>query len=120
LGDRIELRGIEAYAHHGVYDHEQASGQQFLIDLVIETDLSGAGASDDLADTIDYGALAVAVHDVSVKERWNLIERLAQRIAETALALDPRIETVTVTVHKPDAPIPLAFGDVAVTIERSR
>ncbi len=120
MSDRIELRGIEAYAHHGVYDHEQADGQRFLIDLVIETDLSAAGASDDLDHTIDYGALAVAVHEVSVNERWNLIERLAQRIAETALEVDSRIEKVTVTVHKPDAPIPLTFGDVAVTIERSR
>lgn len=120
MGDRIELRGIEAYAHHGVYDHEQADGQRFLIDLVIEADLSAAGASDDLDHTIDYGALAAAVHEVSVNERWNLIERLAQRIAETALELDPRIETVAVTVHKPDAPIPLTFDDVAVTLERSR
>lgn len=120
MTDRIELRGLEVHAHHGVYDHEQTAGQRFLIDLVLDFDLAAAGSSDDLTDTIDYGALAVAVHAAATGERWDLIERVATRTAEVVLDIDPRIETVAVTVHKPDAPIPLTFGDVSVTIVRTR
>ena len=120
MGDRIEVRGIEVNARHGVYAQEQADGQLFVIDIALTADLAQAGASDDLADTIDYGAIAVTVHDVVASERWDLIERVATRVCETVLEIDGRIETVTVTVHKPHAPIPLAFSDVSVTLERSR
>jgi dihydroneopterin aldolase len=118
--DKIELRGLEVQARHGVYDHEQADGQLFLVDLVVTVDLSTAGASDDLTDTLDYGAMAVAVHEVVSSERWDLIERVATRITEVVLGLDARVESVVATVHKPQAPIPLGFEDVSVTIERSR
>lgn len=120
LTDRIELRGLEVHARHGVYAHEKADGQLFVIDLSLAVDLSDAGDSDDLADTIDYGATAIAVHEAVAGERWDLIERVATRVAEVVLALDTRIESVAVTVHKPQAPIPLEFADVAVTIERMR
>jgi dihydroneopterin aldolase len=120
LTDRIELRGLEVHARHGVYDHEQAEGQLFLVDLIVALDLSKAGASDDLADTFDYGAMAVAVHGVVSSERWDLVERVATRITEVVLDLDRRVESVVATVHKPQAPIPLAFEDVSVTIERAR
>lgn len=120
LADRIELRGLEVHARHGVYAHEKTDGQVFVIDLSLVVDLSHAGDSDDLADTIDYGAAAMAVHEVVAAERWDLIERVASRVGEVVLALDPRIDSVVVTVHKPQAPIPLEFADVAVTIERTR
>lgn len=120
LTDRIELRGLEVHARHGVYAHEQADGQLFVIDLSLAADLSHAGDSDDLTDTVDYGAMAIAVHEAVAGERWDLIERVATRVAEVVLALDTRIESVAVTVHKPQAPIPLEFADVAVTIERMR
>jgi 7,8-dihydroneopterin aldolase/epimerase/oxygenase len=120
MADRIELRGLEIHARHGVYAHEQADGQRFVVDLVLSMDLSHAGASDDLTDTLDYGAMATAVADVVSSERWDLIERVATRVSEVVLGLDGRISSVAVTVHKPDAPIPLAFEDVAVTVERTR
>ena len=120
MADRIELRGLEVHARHGVYAHEQAAGQRFVIDLILSTDLTAAGNSDDLAHTVDYGAMASAVHEVVASERWNLIERVATRVSEVVLGLDGRIQSVVVTVHKPDAPIPLDFEDVAVTVERTR
>lgn len=120
MADRIELRGIEVHARHGVFAHEQVDGQVFVVDLVVYVDLSRAGVSDDLTDTIDYGALATVVYDTVASERWDLIERVATRVSEVVLAADDRIEAVTVTVHKPQAPIPHEFADVAVTVERAR
>ena len=107
------------FAHHGVLEHEKVEGQTFLIDLRLETDLAAAGASDDLGQTVDYGSVTQRVHDVVASERWDLIERVAQRIAETVLE-DDRVHQVTVTVHKPSAPIEVPFGDVTVTIVRAR
>lgn len=120
MSDRIELRGLEVFARHGVFDHEQRDGQVFRIDIVVHIDLARAGESDDLTDTIDYGVMAQRVHDAVSGERWNLIERVAARIAEVVLSGDLRIESVSVTVHKPSAPIPHEFDDVAVTVERTR
>lgn len=120
MADRIELRGLEVHARHGVYAHERADGQRFVIDLILSVDLASAGSSDDLAHTVDYGAMATAVHEVVSSERWDLIERVATRVSEVVLGLDGRVQSVVVTVHKPDAPIPLEFEDVAVTVERSR
>lgn len=120
MSDRIELRGLEVFARHGVFDHEKADGQLFGIDVVVHIDLSRAGDTDDLSDTLDYGVMAQRVHDVVAGERWNLIEKVAARVAEVVLSGDVRIESVAVTVHKPSAPIPHGFDDVAVTIERTR
>jgi 7,8-dihydroneopterin aldolase/epimerase/oxygenase len=117
--DRIELTGIEVVARHGVLEHEKQEPQVFLIDLTLYLDLSTAGASDDLADTVDYGRLAQVAHDLVEGESHDLIESVAQQIA-TAVLDEPLVDRVTVTVHKPEAPIPLTFSDVAVTVDRSR
>jgi dihydroneopterin aldolase len=117
--DRISLSGIEVYAHHGVYDREKESGQRFLIDVELFLDLSKAGGSDDLKDTVDYGALAVRVQELVAGERWDLIERVAERVAELGLQ-DGRVEEVRVRVAKPDAPIPVPFKSVSVILRRRR
>lgn len=119
MGDRIDITGIEVHAHHGVLEHEKQHGQTFLIDLGLELDLTSPASTDRLEQTVDYGSLAQRVHDVVSGERWDLIERLAQRIAESVLEHE-LVDTVTVTVHKPEAPIPVPFRDVAVTLVRSR
>jgi dihydroneopterin aldolase len=98
---------------------EKEQGQLFLIDLELGLDLSTAGHSDRLEDTIDYGALARAVHDRVATERWDLLERVAHRVAELVMEL-PTVEQVAVTIHKPEAPIPLGFADVAVTVRLQR
>ena len=119
MTDEILLTGLTVFGRHGVYAHERENGQEFTIDLRLRMALSDAVASDDVTDTVHYGELAEAVAAVVAGEPVNLIETLAQRIADVALA-DARVESVVVTVHKPHAPIPLTFADVAVTIERSR
>lgn len=116
---RISLRGISGFGHHGVFDFERERGQRFVVDVVCWLDLSAAAVSDDLDDTLDYGALSAAVVADIESEPLNLIEALAGRIADTCLA-SPRVHTVEVTVHKPEAPINADVADVAVTLTRSR
>lgn len=116
---RIELRGLRIRGHHGVFDHERVDGQDFVVDIVLEIDTAAAERSDDLADTVDYGALAAKVAAIVGGEPVNLIETLAARIAEACLD-DPRVGAVEVRVHKPSAPIPLQFDDVVVVVRRPR
>jgi dihydroneopterin aldolase len=117
--DRISLRGLRVRGHHGVFDHERSDGQEFVIDVTLDVDISAAARTDDLRDTIDYGEVAQTVAAVVGGEPLNLIETLAERIATACLA-DVRIASVEVSVHKPHAPIPLTFDDVVVTVVRSR
>jgi dihydroneopterin aldolase len=117
--DRIILSGLSARGFHGVFEHEKRDGQNFIVDAVLEVDLRAAAASDDLADTVDYGGLASALVAVIEGEAFDLIETLVQRLADACLT-DPRVRATTVTVHKPQAPIPHAFADVAVTVHRAR
>ncbi|KUI33082.1 dihydroneopterin aldolase [Mycobacterium sp. IS-1742] len=119
MTDRIELRGLSVRGNHGVFDHERRDGQDFVIDLTVWLDLTAAAASDDLADTVDYGGLAQRAHDIVAGPPRNLIETVAAEIAEDVMT-DERIEAVEVVVHKPEAPIPLSFADVAVVARRTR
>ncbi|MBN0974063.1 MULTISPECIES: dihydroneopterin aldolase [Gordonia] len=119
MADRIELRGLKVRGNHGVFDHERADGQDFYIDVVLWLDLRAAGESDDLADTVDYGALAQQVAGIVGGEPRNLIEKVGAEVAESIMT-DERIDACEVTVHKPSAPIPLTFDDVAVVTRRSR
>ena len=119
MTDELAVTGIECFAHHGVFDHEKRDGQVFVIDLVLGLDSQAAAASDDLKDTVDYGTLVSAVTAVVAGEPVNLIETLAQRIADVCLGY-LQVEWVEVTVHKPNAPIEATFNDVALTIRRSR
>jgi dihydroneopterin aldolase len=116
---RIELRGLRVRGHHGVFDFERRDGQDFLIDVTLELDLGRAAATDDVADTVHYGELAEHLVAVVAGEPVNLIETLADRLLTVCLA-DHRVGAATVTVHKPQAPIPHEFADVAVTVRRAR
>ena len=117
--DRLAVRGIEAYGHHGVFDFERREGQRFAVDLVLGMDTRPAARSDDLQDTVDYGTLVAAVRRAVETDPVDLIETLAQRIADVCLT-DSRVAWTEVTVHKPDAPIEATFSDVTLTITRSR
>jgi dihydroneopterin aldolase len=118
-GDRIAVRGINAHAHHGVYDWERERGQTFRVDAVLELDTTPAAADDDLDRTVNYAALAQRLHAVLTGEPVDLLETLAQRLADTCLA-DPLVDAVEITVHKPEADLGVPFDDVAVTIRRAR
>lgn len=117
--DRIDLHGITARGRHGVLDHERRDGQTFVADVSLGLDLSLAADRDDLSATVDYGELAQDIHDVIVAEPVDLIESLALRMVDLCLSR-PLVRWVSVTVHKPEAPIAVAFTDVSVTIERSK
>lgn len=117
--DRITVSGLEAFGHHGVLPHERRYGQRFSIDLVLELDLAPAAGSDDLDDTIDYGRLSGDVAAIVAGEPVELIEALAGRIAVRCLE-DARVQAVEVTVHKPNAPVPVVAREVAVTLRRTR
>jgi dihydroneopterin aldolase len=118
MSDQIKLTGIWGFGYHGVFDHEAKNGQDFYVDLEILLDLSAASKSDDLNDTIDYGSLADLVVEEITGERVELIERLAGRIADRAKKQFVEIEKISVTVHKPKAPVSAQVADISVTITR--
>jgi FolB domain-containing protein len=118
-GDRIELRGLRVAGICGVLPEEQARTQPLEIDLDLEADLAPAGATDDLARTVDYGAVTEAVERVVAGERFALLERLAERVAEVVLA-EPLVEAVTVAVRKLRPPVPQHLATSGVRIRRER
>jgi dihydroneopterin aldolase len=119
VSDRITLTGLRVRGYHGVFEHEKRDGQDFLIDVTVWMDLTAAAASDDLTQTMHYGELAERVAAIVAGDPRDLIETVAGDIADEVL-MDERVREVEVTVHKPSAPIPLSFQDVAVTVRRGR
>ena len=119
MTDTLRITGIECFGHHGVFPDERREGQPFIVDLTIGLDTRPAAASDDLADTVDYGSLVLAVKDAVEIDPVDLIETVVERIAQVCLAVD-LVESVTVDLHKPLAPIKAVFSDVVVSISRNR
>ncbi|MDN4643773.1 dihydroneopterin aldolase [Arthrobacter sp. PsM3] len=117
--DQITLSGVTAVGHHGVFDFERRNGQPFVVDAVLHLDFRPAAASDDVLDTAHYGEVAECIRGWITGEPLNLIEALAVRIAEDVLRKFP-IDAVDITVHKPKAPIEVEFGDVSVSVRRTR
>ncbi len=117
MTDRLELRGLRALGVHGALPEEQTRAQPFEVDLDVAIDMAAAGHSDDLADTLDYGALVELVAKVVTGERFQLLERLAERIAEVVLE-DPRATSVTVAVRKLRPPVPVDLSTAGVRITR--
>lgn len=120
MGDKIKVTGIEAIGYHGLYDSEREIGQPFVVDVELEMDLEKAGKTDDLSYSIDYNDIAVLVHNEIVGPPMKLLETLAERLCEKILKAYPPVEEIKVTVHKPRAPISVPFGDVSISIKRSR
>lgn len=118
-GDLIELRGLRLVGICGALPEERERPQPLEVDLTVEADLSVSGRSDDLGDTIDYGALCDAVAHVVANGSPRLLEHLAQRIALAALAVDDRATAVTVAVRKLRPPVPHALATSGVRIRRS-
>ena len=117
--DQITLTGLRASAFHGVFENERRDGQVFVLDVTVSLDFAAAAASDDLELTIHYGELAEEIVGAVERDPVDLIETVAERIAQVVLS-HKAAQLVTVTVHKPSAPITVPFDDVAVTITRSR
>jgi|KBSSwiStaDraftv2_1062776.scaffolds.fasta_scaffold23595_3 dihydroneopterin aldolase len=117
--DRITLTGLRVRGRHGVLAAERELGQEFVVDVTLWLDTAPAAATDDVTQTVHYGELAEALAAVVAGEPVDLLETLVARLADVCLA-DARVARAEVTVHKPAAPIPLPFTDVAVTIVRDR
>lgn len=117
--DRIVIEGIEVWAHHGVLAHERDLGQRFVIDVMLEADLSAAVASDDLADTIDYGRVAADVHEAASAGPFQLIESVAGRVLDACFA-HSAVAAAEVVVHKPGVPLTVPAREVRVMLRRER
>ena len=119
MSDTISITGLRLTGYHGVFEHEKRDGQEFLVDLEIELDLSSAGNTDELQNTLDYSVVVDQVAQRVTGESVDLIETLAHDIAQLVLS-HPQPTAVTVTVHKPQAPVGHPVEDIAVTIRRER
>lgn len=120
MADRIELKGLECFGYHGVFAEEKREGQPFIVDLVCWLDVSGAAATDDLNLTVNYAELAALAHGIVTGEPRDLIETVVTEVAESVMRQFPQLHATEVTLHKPQAPIPLQFQDVSVVARRSR
>lgn len=118
--DKIILTGLPFFAYHGCLPEEKKNGQTFLIDLTLETDLRAAGESDDLSKSVDYSAVYRLIRPLVEDHTYNLLERLGEGIAKDILAAFPQVQAVTVTVHKPQAPLGGLFADAAIELTRRR
>lgn len=117
--DQIRISGVTARGFHGVLPEERAQGQEFSADVVLHLDTRAAAAVDRIEDTVSYADVARDVHAVLAGDPADLVETVAERIAAVVLAR-PQVAAVDVSVHKPQAPIPVPFGDVEVSIRRDR
>jgi len=117
--DTVAVRGIQGFGYHGVLPQERRDGQSFVVDVVVTLDTRPAAAGDDLGLTVDYADVARTANGVITGEPVDLVETVAAMIADAVL-VNPRVEQVEVSVHKPQAPIGLPFDDVVVTITRLR
>lgn len=117
--DKIEIRDLRVFGRHGVLPAEQRDGQTFVVDLTLDVDLADAARSDSLEDTVDYGTLAQRVAEAVATTQFDLIETLAGHVADLCLH-ERLVRAVQVRIAKPEAPIPLDFGEVAVVLSRAR
>ena len=118
MPDLIEIKGIKSFGYHGVFESENIAGQDFFVDITLELDLTRASISDDVTDTVNYAEVTELVVEEIIGESVALIEKLAGRIAERIKSSYPQVATVSVTVHKPQAPVSAQVEDISVTISR--
>lgn len=120
MSDLISLTGIHGFGYHGLFEHERTNGQDFFVDLELNVDLSAAAKSDAIEDTVNYAEILDLIVMEITTDPVSLIEKLADRIAERILNTYGEVRSVTVTVHKPQAPVATSIKDIAVQITRTR
>ena len=118
MADLIRITGIKGFGYHGVFEEERTNGQDFYVDVELEVDLTRASVSDDVTDTINYAEVTDLVIEEITTNPVLLIEKLAGRIAERIKATYFQAARVTVTVHKPQAPVTAEVKDISVSISR--
>src|SRR3712207_3553491 len=117
--DKIYIENLEFRAYHGVFPEEKKLGQKFIVSLELDLDTREAALKNDLEKTLHYGLISERVESIVLEKSYDLLESLAEKIAETLLLEYPLLQGVKVRVDKPQAPIPLVFRTVAVEIYRS-
>jgi dihydroneopterin aldolase len=120
MSDQIVLTGIHGFGYHGLFEQERKDGQDFFVDLTLLVDLKAASQSDAIEDTVNYAEITDLVVEEITTNPVNLIEKLAARIAERVLNQHIKVISVTVTVHKPQAPVAAQLKDIAVVVTRVR
>ena len=120
MSDQIVLTGIHGFGYHGLFEQERKDGQDFFVDLTLSVDLTAASLSDAIDDTVNYAEITDLVVEEITNNPVNLIEKLAARIAERVLNQHLKVSSITVTVHKPQAPVAAQLKDIAVVVTRSR
>lgn len=118
--DKIYFNGMEFYGYHGVYPEENKLGQRYIVDIELYLDLSRPGHTDNLDHTINYAQVYELCKEIVEKETYQLVEKVAQQIAEKSLQKFPLLDELLVRVVKPDPPIPGHYDSVAVEIRRGR
>lgn len=122
---KISIRGLRVFAHHGVFEHEKTQGQDFFIDADVWVDAAAAAANDELAQTVNYGALANALVADAKTNPVGLLETLASRLLALVMNFGGGestqiVKKAKITVHKPNAPIEHQFSDVSVSVKAKR
>ena len=120
MNDHITLTGIHGFGYHGLFEHERRDGQDFFLDIDLIVDLTAASVSDAIDDTVNYAEITDLVVAEITSDPVNLIEKLAGRTAERILNEHLKVNAVTVTVHKPQAPVAASLKDIAVSVTRTR
>jgi dihydroneopterin aldolase len=120
MSDAIFINGLVLHAYHGVMEHEGKVGQPFILDLVLDIDLTQAAKSDRVADTISYDQVVGTASEAFRARRYKLIEAAGAAVADAVLAAYPRVAQIRVTVRKPHAPVAAVFEDVGITLTRAR
>lgn len=120
MSDQILLTGVHGFGYHGLLDHERKNGQDFYVDVVLTLDLQVASQSDSIDETVNYAEITDLIAIEITTDPVSLIEKLAGRIADRILNSYSRVNSVSVTVHKPQAPVSASLKDIAVQIIRTR
>ena len=116
----VQIKGVSVTARHGVLEQEKTNPQNFLIDISFDYDCAPAAQSDDITLAVNYAEVCATAYDICADNSFNLIEKLAREIAFAIAEKFPAIQKLSVTVHKPQAPVGLPFEDICVTFELER
>lgn len=118
--DKIIMQNMSFYGYHGVLAEEKTLGQKFFLDAVLYLPLHKAGQSDDLNDTVNYGAVYSLIESIVTKEQFNLLEGLGERITREIFSMNPLVQKIILKIKKPEAPINGIFDYFGIEIERDR
>jgi len=116
--DQIKIENLKVFAYHGVYSSEKDRGQNFYVNATLHTDFRDAAKNDDIEKSTDYGEVCKVIYETMTSKSYDLIETVAEKVAEAILVNFSRIESVDVEIRKPQAPVPMEFDSISVKVSR--